>query len=151
MLRWTDPHKYKSVKKKMYTYLKLDEVALLITDPPPTSSNTLQATNDMWHVSNDMWHVPSDTHEHCLKTSSQGNPRCHLSPTQTDTTARQHDVQLPQTIVQLWSNLPAPEELRPAEIKLFSRRRNVSLINTLKYNKSIQKISNNDSKLSNNH
>ena len=36
-------------------YLKLDGVAPLITDPPPTSSK--KVTCDIWHVTCDMWHV----------------------------------------------------------------------------------------------
>ena len=63
---------------------------------------------------------------------SPGYCTMHLSPPRTDTTAWQHDVHLPQTHFQLGSNLPPPEEVRPAEMKLSSRRRNVFSINTLK-------------------
>ena len=50
-------------------FLKLDRVALLITDPPPTVSPlcqeweffvTLHLTCDMGHMTNDTWHMTHD-------------------------------------------------------------------------------------------
>ena len=54
-----------AVSIKKITLGKLDRVALLITDPPPTSSTTLskktKAKCYMGHLTPGAWHVTSDT------------------------------------------------------------------------------------------